>query len=130
MSAIISSSIRVMCVDDHPIVRQGLSAVLASDPNMELIAEATSGEDAVHAYRKYRPDVTLMDLHLPGMTGVEAIIAIRGEFPNARIAVMTTEVGDVQIQRALAAGARAYMHKGMPMIDVLAIIHEVHAGKV
>jgi DNA-binding NarL/FixJ family response regulator len=130
MSASVSSSIRVMCVDDHPIVRQGLAAMLASDSDMELIAEATSGEEAIQAYRKYRPDVTLMDLHLLGMTGVEAIIAIRREFPNARIAVMTTEVGDVQIQRALAAGARAYMHKGMPMTDVLTIIHEVHAGKV
>jgi DNA-binding NarL/FixJ family response regulator len=130
VSVIIPNSIRVMCVDDHPIVRQGLSAVLASDSNVELVAEATSGEDAIQAYRRHRPDVTLMDLHLPGMTGVEAIIAIRREFPSARIAVMTTEVGDVQIQRALAAGARAYMHKGMPMIEVLAIIHDVHAGKI
>ena len=130
MSVIIPNSIRVMCVDDHPIVRQGLSAVLASDSNVELVAEATSGEDAIQAYRRHRPDVTLMDLHLPGMTGVEAIIAIRREFQSARIAVMTTEVGDVQIQRALAAGARAYMHKGMPMIEVLAIIHDVHAGKI
>jgi DNA-binding NarL/FixJ family response regulator len=130
VSAIIPNSIRVMCVDDHPIVRQGLSAVLASDSNMELVAEATSGEDAIQAYRRHRPDVTLMDLHLPGMTGVEAIIAIRREFPSARIAVMTTEVGDVQIQRALAAGARGYMHKGTPMMEVLAIIHDVHAGKI
>ena len=130
MSVIIPNSIRVMCVEDHPIIRQGLSAVLASDPKMELVAEATNGEDAIEAYLEHRPDVTLMDLHLPGMTGVEAVIAIRREFPEARIVVMATEAGDAQIQRALAAGARGYMHKGMPMIDVLAIIHEAHAGKL
>src|SRR4051794_41234182 len=101
-----AGTIRVMCVDDHPIVRQGLSAVIASDPGIDLVAEAMNGEDSIEAYRRYRPDVTLMDLHLPTMTGVEAIIAIRTDFPGARIAVMTTESGDVQIQRALAAGAR------------------------
>jgi DNA-binding NarL/FixJ family response regulator len=130
MTAAISSRIRVLCVDDHPIIRQGLSAVLANDPNMELVAEATTGEDAIGAYRKHRPNVTLMDLHLPGMTGVEAILAIRREFRDARIVVMATEAGDVQIQRALAAGARGYLHKGMPMIDVLEIIRAAHAGKL
>lgn len=125
-----SNRIRVLCVDDHPIVRQGMAAILAGDPKMQLVAEASSGEIAIEAYRAHLPDVTLMDLHLPGMSGVEAIIAIRAEFPDARIAVMTTEVGDVQIRRALAAGARGYMHKGMPMLEMLAIINELHAGKV
>jgi DNA-binding NarL/FixJ family response regulator len=123
-------AIRVMCVDDHPIVRQGLSAIIASDPGIDLVAEAMNGEDSIEAYRRHRPDVTLMDLHLPTMSGVEAIIAIRNDFPDARIAVMTTEAGDVQIQRALAAGARGYLHKGKPMREVLAMIYEVHAGRI
>ena len=125
-----AGTIRLMCVDDHPIVRQGLSAVIASDPGIDLVAEAMNGEDSIEAFRRHRPDVTLMDLHLPTMTGVEAIIAIRTDFPDARIAVMTTESGDVQIQRALAAGARGYLHKGKPMREVLALIHEVHAGRM
>jgi DNA-binding NarL/FixJ family response regulator len=124
------SAIRVMCVDDHPIVRQGLSAIIASDPDIDLVAEAVSGEESIEAYRRHRPDVTLMDLHLPAMSGVEAIIAIRSDYPDARIAVMTTEAGDVQIQRALAAGARGYLHKGKPMREVLAMIHDVHAGRI
>ena len=123
-------SIRVMCVDDHPIVRQGLSAIIASDPDIDLVAEAVSGEESIEAYRRHRPDVTLMDLHLPAMSGVEAIIAIRSDYPDARIAVMTTEAGDVQIQRALAAGARGYLHKGKSMREVLAMIHDVHAGRI
>jgi len=129
-SARSGGTIRVMCVDDHPIVRQGLSAVIASDPGIDLVAEAMNGEDSIEVFRRHRPDVTLMDLHLPAMTGVEAIIAIRTDFPEARIAVMTTESGDVQIQRALAAGARGYLHKGKPMREVLALIHEVHAGRM
>jgi DNA-binding NarL/FixJ family response regulator len=125
-----SGSIRVMCVDDHPIVRQGLSAIIASDPDIDLVAEAVTGEESIEAYRRHRPDVTLMDLHLPAMSGVEAIIAIRSDYPDARIAVMTTEAGDVQIQRALAAGARGYLHKGKSMREVLSMIHDVHAGRI
>jgi DNA-binding NarL/FixJ family response regulator len=124
------ATIRVMCVDDHPVVRQGLAAMLASDPAMELIAEATSGEHAIASYREHRPDVTLMDLRLPGIAGVEAIIAIRSEFPQARIAVLTTEGGDVLVQRALAAGARGYILKGTPMVEVLDAIRAIHAGRM
>ncbi len=119
-----------MCVDDHPIIRQGLSAVLASDPKLKLVAEVASAENAIEAFRRYQPDVTLMDLHLPCMTGVEAIIAIRREFPDALIIVMATEPGDGQIQRALAAGARGSLHKGMPMTDVLAMIRKAHADTI
>jgi DNA-binding NarL/FixJ family response regulator len=125
MAAVIRSCISVMCVDDHPIIRQGLSAVLASDPRLKLVAQVATAESAIDAFRRVRPDVTLMDLHLPCMTGVEAIITIRKEFPEALILVMATEVDDGQIQRALAAGARGYLHKGMPMTDLLAGIHDV-----
>ena len=125
MAVVIRSCIRVMCVDDHPIIRQGLSAVLASDPCLKLVAQVATAENAIDAFRTLQPDVTLMDLHLPCMTGVEAIIAIRREFPDALILVMATEVDDGQIQRALAAGARGYLHKGMPMTTLLAVIHEV-----
>src|ERR1700735_3855598 len=120
--------IRVMCVDDHPIIRTGLSALLASARKLNVFAEVASAEGAKEAFRRYQPDVTLMDLHLPCMTGVEAIIAIRTEFPDALILVMATEMSDGQIQRALAAGARGCLHKGMPMIDVLATIRKAHAN--
>lgn len=129
VSMSVAPRIRVMCVDDHPVVRQGLAAMLASDSQMQLVAEATSGEQAIQSFREHRPDVTLMDLRLPGIGGLEAIIAIRGEFPNARIAVMTTESGDVLVQRALAAGARGYMLKGTSMAEVLDHIRAIHAGK-
>ena len=118
-----------MCVDDHPIIRRGLAAVVASAPKLMLVAEVASAENAIEAFRRYQPDVTLMDLHLPCMTGVEAIIAIRTEFPAALILVMATELGDGQIQRALAAGAHGCLQKGMPMTDVLATIRRAHADR-
>ena len=121
--------IRVMAVDDHPIFRQGLAAILNNDDALELIAEADTGEEAVALYREHRPDVTLMDLRLPGMNGVEAIIAIRQEYPDARIVVLTTEAGDALFQRALAAGAKGYVLKGMSMSELLTIISAVHRGK-
>jgi DNA-binding NarL/FixJ family response regulator len=121
--------IRVMCVDDHPIFREGLAAVLANDPGFELVAEAGTGEEAIEKFRRYRPDVTLMDLRLPGISGAEAITAIRAEFPQARIVVLTTETGDVPIQRTLTAGAKGYVLKGMAMSELLEIIRSVHAGK-
>ncbi len=123
------SPIRVMCVDDHPIFRQGLAAVLANDASLRLVAEADSAELAIARFRDVRPDVTLMDLQLPDMHGIEAIQAIRAFAPDARIVVLTTETGDAVIQRALAAGARGYVLKGMAFAELLRIIHAVHEGK-
>ncbi len=124
-----STVIRVMCVDDHPIFREGLSAVLANDAGFELVAEAGSGEEAIEKFREFKPDVTLMDLRLPGISGTEAIAAIRAEFPDARIVVLTTETGDVPMQRTLNAGAKGYVLKGMAMSELLDIVRSVHAGK-
>ncbi len=121
--------IRVMCVDDHPIFRQGLAAVLGNDPSVELVAEAASGELAIEKFREFNPDVTLMDLRLPDINGIEAIAAIRETAADAKIVVLTTETGDALIQRALAAGARGYVLKGMAFPELLKIIHAVHAGK-
>ncbi|MFT4580944.1 MAG: DNA-binding NarL/FixJ family response regulator [Gammaproteobacteria bacterium] len=117
-----------MCVDDHPIFRQGLAAVLASDQSLELVAEADTGELGVARFREFSPDVTLMDLRLPGLNGIDAIAAIRRINADARVVVLTTETGDALIERALAAGARGYALKGMAWLDLLATIHAVHAG--
>jgi DNA-binding NarL/FixJ family response regulator len=129
MTGAVADTIRVMCVDDHPIFRQGLSAIIATAREMKLVAEAENGAEAIEVYRQTRPDVTLMDLRLPDMNGIEAMKQIRAEFPHARIVVLTTEVGDAQIQRALAAGAMGYLLKGMPMTELLAVIRDVAAGK-
>jgi DNA-binding NarL/FixJ family response regulator len=123
------ASIRILCVDDHPLLRKGICSVITSQPDMLLIAEASNGREAIDLFRKQRPDVTLMDLRLPGMSGVDAMIAIRGEFPDARIIILTTFEGDVEVQRALKAGARAYMLKTMPPEDMIQTIRQVHAGK-
>src|SRR5882724_4794418 len=104
--------IRVLSVDDHPLLREGIAALVNSEGDMKLVAEATNGQDAIENFRLHRPDVTLMDLQMPAMNGIEAIIAIRSEFPNARIIVLTTYTGDAQVLRALKAGARAYLLKG------------------
>jgi DNA-binding NarL/FixJ family response regulator len=121
--------IRIFCVDDHPLLRQGICTVITSQPDMSLIAEASDGPEAINLFRKHKPDVTLMDLRLPGMSGIDAMIAIRGEFPDARVIILTTFEGDVEIQRALQAGARAYILKTMPPEEMIQTIRLVHAGK-
>jgi DNA-binding NarL/FixJ family response regulator len=100
--------IRVFSVDDHPLLRQGIAAVISNEPDMVVVAQASNGRDAIHQFREHRPDVTLMDLRLPDISGIDAMIAIRNEFPDARIVMLTTFEGDVEIQRALAAGARLH----------------------
>jgi DNA-binding NarL/FixJ family response regulator len=121
--------IRIFCVDDHPLLRQGIAIVIKSQPDMQLVAEASNSQEAIQQFRRHRPDVTLMDLRLPDKSGIETLIAIRAEFPEARIIMLTTFEGDVEIQRALAAGARGYMLKSMPPKELLEAIREVHAGK-
>lgn len=121
--------ISVLCVDDHPLVRKGVAAILANEPDMSLVAEAADGRRAVELFRAHRPDVTLMDLRLPEMSGIEAIRAIRAEFPEARIIALTSYDGDQDIYRALEAGVRGYLLKEMVHTDVLRAIRVVHRGQ-
>jgi DNA-binding NarL/FixJ family response regulator len=121
--------IRILSVDDHPLLQEGIAAMIRSQPDMELAGEASSGRDALEKFRETRPDVVLMDLRLPDMNGIDVMIAIRGEFPEARVVVLTTFEGDAEIKRALAAGARGYLLKSMPPRELLDGIRQVHAGK-
>lgn len=121
--------IRILSVDDHPLIRQGIAGLLATQADMNLIAQAANGREAIQEFQRYRPDITLMDLQMPEMNGLDAIIAIRGEFPEARIIVLTTYAGDVQALRALKAGARAYLLKDSLHKELLATIRAVQAGK-
>ena len=123
-----SKPIRILTADDHHLLRYGIAGLVGAEPDMELVAQASTGQEAIEQFRLHQPDVTLMDLQMPGMNGIEAIIAIRSEFPHARIIVFTTYAGDVQVVRALKAGARGYLLKGNVHTDLLETIRAVHAG--
>jgi DNA-binding NarL/FixJ family response regulator len=121
--------IRILAVDDHALLREGIAGLVAGQSDMSLVAQASNGREAIRQFRTHRPDITLMDLQMPEMNGVDAMIAIRGEFPEARIIILTTYTGDVQVLRALKAGARAYLLKNLLHKELLETIRVVHAGK-
>jgi DNA-binding NarL/FixJ family response regulator len=124
-----AAPIRVLTVDDHPLLREAIAAIINHQSDMRLVAQATTGGEAIQKFREHRPDVTLMDLRLPDMSGIDTIIAIRTEFPEARIIMLTTFKGDVDIQRALRAGASGYLLKSMPPKDPVAAIRQIHSGE-
>jgi DNA-binding NarL/FixJ family response regulator len=124
-----STPIRIFSIDDHPLMREGIAAIISNEPDMLLVAEASNGREAIQGFRDHRPDITLMDLRLPDISGIDAMVTIRTEFPDARIIMLTTFEGDVEIRRALQAGAVGYMLKTMPRRQLVDMIRRVHAGK-
>jgi len=122
--------IRILCVDDHPLLREAIALMIQYQPDMILVGEATNGAEAIEKFREQRPDVTLMDLRLPDMSGVDVVMGIRAEAPEARIVMLTTFEGDVEARRALEAGACAYLLKTMPPKQLVAAIRQVHAGQL
>jgi DNA-binding NarL/FixJ family response regulator len=121
--------IRILTVDDHALLRKGIAALINAEPDIKLVAEASNGHEAIAEFKEHQPDVTLMDLQMPEMSGIECIIAIRSDFPNARIIVLTTYPGDVEVLRALKAGARGYLLKGQVNKDLAEVIRSVHSGQ-
>jgi DNA-binding NarL/FixJ family response regulator len=121
--------IRVLTADDHHLLREGIATIIGNQPDMSLASQASSGTEVIRRFREHQPDVTLMDLRLPDLSGIDAMIAIRAEFPEARIIMLPTFEGDVEIQRALEAGAHGYLPKNMPPSELAEVIRQVHAGK-
>jgi DNA-binding NarL/FixJ family response regulator len=125
----IDTRIRVLNVDDHPLLNEGIATIISAQADMRMVGQASNAKDGIRLYRQYRPDLTLMDVRLPDMSGIDALIAIRTEFVNARILMLSTFQGDVEIQRALEAGARGFLLKNLPNRDLVSAIRQVHAGK-
>ena len=129
LGVVTGKPIRILIVEDHPVFRKGLTTIIESEPDMILVGQAANAAEAIAEFRRHRPDITLMDLRLPGTNGTDALITIRGEFPDARIIMLTTSDGDADIQRAMRAGAWGYILKSMPLEELLAVVRSVHAGR-